>query len=45
MDNEFTAIVEQDGPWHIAYCAEALEPTAKANRVKNASQALAKRFH
>jgi predicted RNase H-like HicB family nuclease len=20
--NEFTAIVEQDGPWHIAYCAE-----------------------
>ena len=22
MHNEFTAIVEQDGPWHIAYCAE-----------------------
>ena len=22
MRNEFTAIVEQDGPWHIAYCAE-----------------------
>ena len=20
--NEFTAIVEQDGPWHVAYCAE-----------------------
>jgi predicted RNase H-like HicB family nuclease len=20
--NEFTAIVEQDGPWYIAYCAE-----------------------
>ncbi len=22
MRNEFTAIVEQDGPWCIAYCAE-----------------------
>jgi predicted RNase H-like HicB family nuclease len=22
MHNEFTAIVEQDGSWHIAYCAE-----------------------
>ncbi len=22
MRNEFTTIVEQDGPWYIAYCAE-----------------------
>ena len=22
MRNEFTTIVEHDGPWHIAYCAE-----------------------
>ena len=22
MHNEFTAIVEQDGPWYIGYCAE-----------------------
>lgn len=22
MRNEFTAIVEQDGPWYIAYCPE-----------------------
>jgi predicted RNase H-like HicB family nuclease len=22
MHNEFTAIVEQDGPWSVAYCAE-----------------------
>ena len=22
MQNEFTAIVEQDGPWYVAYCAE-----------------------
>lgn len=22
MHSEFTAIVEQDGPWFIAYCAE-----------------------
>jgi len=22
MHNEFTAIIEQDGDWHIAYCPE-----------------------
>ena len=22
MRNQFTAIVEQDGPWHVAYCPE-----------------------
>lgn len=22
MHTEFTAIMEQDGPWYIAYCAE-----------------------
>jgi predicted RNase H-like HicB family nuclease len=22
MRNEFTAIVEQDGPWYVSYCAE-----------------------
>ena len=22
MRNEFTAIIEQDGEWHIAYCLE-----------------------
>ena len=22
MRNEFTAMVEQDGPWYIAYCPE-----------------------
>ena len=22
MRNEFTAVVEQDGPWYVAYCAE-----------------------
>jgi predicted RNase H-like HicB family nuclease len=22
MHNEFTAIVERDGPWFVAYCAE-----------------------
>lgn len=22
MRNEFTAVVEHEGPWHIAYCAE-----------------------
>jgi len=28
MCNEFMAIAEQDGPWHIGYCAEVPEPTA-----------------
>jgi predicted RNase H-like HicB family nuclease len=22
MRNEFTAIVEEDGPWYVGYCAE-----------------------
>jgi len=22
MRNEFSAVAKQDGPWHIAYCAE-----------------------
>ncbi|MCB0234908.1 MAG: type II toxin-antitoxin system HicB family antitoxin [Anaerolineae bacterium] len=22
MRNEFTAVIEQDGPWYIAYCLE-----------------------
>lgn len=22
LGNEFTAIIERDGPWYIAYCAE-----------------------
>ncbi len=22
MRNEFTAVVEQDGPWFVSYCAE-----------------------
>ena len=22
MRNEFTAVIEQDGPWYIAYCPE-----------------------
>jgi predicted RNase H-like HicB family nuclease len=22
MRNEFTAIVERDGPWYVAYCAD-----------------------
>ena len=22
MHNEFTAIVERDGPWYVSYCAE-----------------------
>ena len=28
MKNEFTAIIEQDGEWHIAYC-----PRTKHGRI------------
>ena len=35
MRNEFTAIVEQDGPWFVAYCAEV--PGAKEMIEKSAA--------
>ena len=31
MENEFLAIIERDGEWHIAYCPEIPGPTVKAN--------------
>jgi predicted RNase H-like HicB family nuclease len=31
MHNEFTAIVERDGPWHIAYCAEVPGANGQGN--------------
>ena len=43
MRNEFTGIVEQDGPWYLAYCAEVPGLTVKASRVKNAWRTFAMR--
>ena len=34
MRNEFTAVVERDGRWHIAYCPEILGILATATREK-----------
>jgi predicted RNase H-like HicB family nuclease len=34
MHNEFTAIVERDGPYHIAYCAECPEPMFKGKSLE-----------
>jgi len=45
MHNEFTAIVEQDGPWYIAYCAEVPgAETVRGKRAKNAWRTSAKRL-
>jgi predicted RNase H-like HicB family nuclease len=38
LHNKFTAIVEQDGPWYIAYCADV--PGAKG-RGKTRDECLA----
>ena len=44
MHNEFTAIVEKDGDWHIAYCAELPgangQGKTKAECLENLSQAI-----
>ena len=31
MHNEFTAIVEQDGPWYVSYCAEVPGANGQGN--------------
>ena len=45
MRNEFTAIVERDGPWHIAYCAEVPgangQGASREECLKNLSEAIA----
>ncbi len=44
MHNEFTAIVEKDGDWYIAYCAEIPgangQGKTKRQCLKNLSQAI-----
>ena len=43
MHNEFTAIVEQDGPWYVSYCAEMPGANGQGKRVKNACPIFARR--
>ena len=44
MRNEFTAVVERDGKWFIAYCPEIPgangQGTTKAQCLKNLSEAI-----
>lgn len=44
MHNEFTAIIEKDGDWHIAYCAELPgangQGETKEECLKNLSEAI-----
>lgn len=41
MENEFTAIIEQDGEWHIAYCPEIPGANGQGKSKDEARQSLA----
>ncbi len=40
MHNEFTAIFEQDGDWHIAYCPEITGANGQGRTREEARQSL-----
>ena len=41
MTNEFTAIIEQDGPWFIAYCPEIPGANGQGKTKDEARESLA----
>jgi len=41
MHNEFTAIIEQDGPWFIAYCPEIPGANGQGKTKEEARKSLA----
>ncbi len=41
MTNEFTAIIEQDGEWHIAYCPEVPGANGQGQSPEEAKASLA----
>ena len=41
MHNEFTAIIERDGEWHIAYCPEIPGANGQGRTKDEARQSLA----
>ena len=45
MRNEFTAVVERDGPWFVAYCAEVPgangQGTTREDCLRNLREAIA----
>lgn len=42
MQNEFTAIIEQDGEWYIAYCPEIPGANGQGRTKNEARESLAK---
>jgi predicted RNase H-like HicB family nuclease len=40
MHNEFTAIIERDGEWHIAYCPEIPGANGQGRTKEEARQSL-----
>jgi len=41
MASEFTAIIERDGDWYIAYCAEIPEANGQGQTMEEARESLA----
>ena len=41
MKNEFTAIIEQDGDWYIAYCPEVPGANGQGKSIEECKQNLA----
>ena len=41
MNNEFTAIIEEDGDWYIAYCPEIPGANGQGNTIEEAKKSLA----
>ena len=42
MHNEFTAIIERDGDWYVAYCPEIPGANGQGRTKEEARQSLAK---
>ena len=41
MHNEFTAVIEQDGEWYIAYCPEVPGANGQGRTVEECRESLA----
>ena len=41
MKKQFTAIIERDGPWHVASCAKILGANGQGKTKKEARESLA----
>ena len=41
MHNEFTAVIERDGPWYVAYCPEIPGANGQGRTIKQCRKSLA----